>query len=169
MNSELQKQFEEIDAFTIIGQLKGSPVSPHVLKIKSYLEQLKRLGLEITCEFAINLVLQSLPDTFDQFIIRKNPKKRERDQGKGKGKAAIKASRVDALLHQGRDLNLKSLSHPRKENVITSRKLGMEEELLSLSRRIEEEQGKCPFDFRSRRMLAKGEVDLRVKNGARVV
>ncbi|KAA0041220.1 coiled-coil domain-containing protein 103-like protein [Cucumis melo var. makuwa] len=65
INSELQKQFEEIDAFTIIGQLKamfqeqtkqerfntikafvncklakGSPVSSHVLKMTSYLEQL---------------------------------------------------------------------------------------------------------------------------------
>ena len=97
MNSDLQKQFEEMDAFTIIGQLKamfqeqarqerfntikafincklakGSPVSPHVLKMKSYLEQLQRLGLEISRELAIDLVLQSLPDTFDQFVMSYN-------------------------------------------------------------------------------------------------
>ena len=97
MNSDLQKQFEEMDAFMIIGQLKamfqeqarqerfntikafincklakGSPVSPHVLKMKSYLEQLQRLGLEISRELAIDLVLQSLPDTFDQFVMSYN-------------------------------------------------------------------------------------------------
>ena len=97
MNSELQKQFEEMDAFMMIGQLKamfqeqarqerfntikafincklakGSPVSPHVLKMKSYLEQLQRLGLEISRELAIDLVLQSLLDTFDQFVMSYN-------------------------------------------------------------------------------------------------
>ncbi|KAA0066400.1 Retrovirus-related Pol polyprotein from transposon TNT 1-94 [Cucumis melo var. makuwa] len=114
MNLEFQKQFEEMDAFAIIGQLKAM------------------LGLEISHKLAIDLVLQFIPNTFDQFVMNhnmhgmersltelhemlkiaelnikssyevlmvqkgKNPKKRERDQGNGKGKVVVKASRVDA-------------------------------------------------------------------------
>ncbi|TYK07553.1 putative retrotransposon protein [Cucumis melo var. makuwa] len=95
-----------MDAFTIIGQLKamfqeqarqervntikafvnyklakGSPVSPYVLKMKSYTA---KLNIKSSSEV---LMVQK----------GKNPKKRERDQGKGKEKVVVKASKVDAL------------------------------------------------------------------------
>ena len=97
MTSDIQNDCEEMDAFTMIGNLwqmfqkqarverfrtlkalmscklaRGSPVSPHVLKMKSYFEELTRLGLNIDQELAIDLILQSLPDTFDQFVINYN-------------------------------------------------------------------------------------------------
>ncbi|TYK01069.1 Retrovirus-related Pol polyprotein from transposon TNT 1-94 [Cucumis melo var. makuwa] len=114
-NSELQKQFEEMDAFTNIGQLMA---------------MFQELGLEINRELAIDLVVQSLLNTFNQFVMSynmhkkekslnklhgmlktaelnikstsedlmvrkgKNPKKREQYQGTGKGKATVKASKL---------------------------------------------------------------------------
>ena len=97
MESELQKQLMEMEAYTIIGHLKkmfqekarierfatikallsykltnGSSVSPHVLKMKGHLDHLQKLGLEITQELAIDIILQSLPDAFDVFIMNYN-------------------------------------------------------------------------------------------------
>ena len=97
MNSELQKQFEEMEAYEIIGQLKemfqeqarleryattkafnsckmaaGSSVSAHILKMKSYLDHLEKLGSPISQELAIDTILQSLPDSYDQFIMNYN-------------------------------------------------------------------------------------------------
>ena len=87
----------EIDAYNIIGHLKemfqekarierfstikvlllykltaGSLVAPHVLKMKSHLEDLERLGLKIEQELAINIILQSLPELYDGFVMNYN-------------------------------------------------------------------------------------------------
>ncbi|KAA0037836.1 retrotransposon protein, putative, Ty1-copia subclass [Cucumis melo var. makuwa] len=146
MNSELHKQFEEIDAFTIIGQLKAmfqDPVSLHFLKMKSYLEQLRKLGLEISRELAIDIVLQSLPDTFDQFLnIKsnfkvlmvekgKNPNKRGRDQGKGNDKVAVKTSKVyaSATLPRSRP-NPKEPKPSKGEESYHCKKIGIGREIV---------------------------------------
>ncbi|TYK09703.1 putative Integrase core domain [Cucumis melo var. makuwa] len=73
------------------------------------------------------------------------------------------------LLHLGQDPNLKSLSHPRKENVFTVRKLGIgRETVLFYLKGLKKNKGSVPSTsgLRSSRTLAKGEVDLRVGNGA---
>ena len=82
MDSNLQKQLMEMDAYTIIGHLKeifqekarikrfstikallsyklttGSSVAPHVLKMKGHLEDLKRLGLKIEQDLVIDIIL----------------------------------------------------------------------------------------------------------------
>ena len=82
MDSNLQKQLMEMDAYTIIGHLKeifqekarierfstikallsckltaGSSVAPHVLKMKGHLEDLERLGLKIEQDLAIDIIL----------------------------------------------------------------------------------------------------------------
>lgn len=94
MNSELQKQYEDTDAFNMIVGLcgmfenqaraeryniskslyvcklaEGSPVSPHVIKIIGYIESLKRLGFPLKPELATNVILQSLPASFEPFIM----------------------------------------------------------------------------------------------------
>ena len=86
MNSELQKQHENMDAYDMVVHLKklyqgqarqerfdsskalfqckmaeGSPVGAHVLKMIGYVENLERLGFPLSQELAIDLVLQSLP------------------------------------------------------------------------------------------------------------
>ena len=50
----------------------GSLVSPHVLKMKGYLDHLEKLGLPISQELATNIILQTLPDTYDGFIMNYN-------------------------------------------------------------------------------------------------
>ena len=93
MSPELQKQYEDSDAYNMIEGLKGmfesqarveryntlkalfgsklaegSPVSPHVIKMIGYIEALDRLGIELDPELAMDVILQSLPPSFEQFI-----------------------------------------------------------------------------------------------------
>ena len=97
MNSELQKQHENMNAVEMIEHLKtlyaeqarherfevskslfqcklseGSPVGPHVLKMIGYVGNLERLGFPLEKELATDLILQSLPDSFSQFILNFN-------------------------------------------------------------------------------------------------
>ena len=85
MNSELHKQFEEMEAFDIMVHLKGmfqeqprqerftttkalnackmtpgTSVSAHVLKMKGLIDQLDKLGAPISHELATDLILGSL-------------------------------------------------------------------------------------------------------------
>ncbi|CAJ2644951.1 unnamed protein product [Trifolium pratense] len=94
MTSELQKQHEEMNAFDMIEHLKtlyqeqarierfevskalfqaklaeGSPVSPHVLKMIGYVGNLAKLGFPLGDELATDLILQSLPESFNQFVL----------------------------------------------------------------------------------------------------
>jgi hypothetical protein len=86
MSRDLQKQYEHMDAYTIILGLcrmfenqaraeryniskalfacklaEGSPVSPHVIKMMGYIKTLTELGCEIKDDLATNVILQSLP------------------------------------------------------------------------------------------------------------
>ena len=97
MNSELQKQFEEIEAFDMMVHLKGmfqeqarqerftttkalntckmtlgTSVSAHVLKMKGLIDQLDKLGALISHELATDLILGSLPESYDQFVMNYN-------------------------------------------------------------------------------------------------
>ena len=93
MNSELQKQFEEMEAFDMMVHLKGmfqeqahqerftttkalnackmtpdTLVSAHVLKMKGLIDQLDKLGAPISHELATNLILGSLPESYDNLL-----------------------------------------------------------------------------------------------------
>ena len=86
MKFELQKQFEEMEAFDMMVHLKGmfqeqarqerltttkalnackmtpgTSLSAHVLKMKGLIDQLDKLGPPISHEMATNLILGSLP------------------------------------------------------------------------------------------------------------
>ena len=94
MTSELQKQHEDMNAFDMIEHLKtlyqeqarierfevskalfsaklseGSLVSPHVLKMIGYVGNLEKLGFPLGNELATDLILQSLPESFNQFVL----------------------------------------------------------------------------------------------------
>jgi hypothetical protein len=94
MNSELQKQFENIEAYDMIIGLKGmfenqarteryhtskalfacklaegGPVSPNVIKMVGYIESLEKLGFPLGQELATDVILQSLPVSFEPFIM----------------------------------------------------------------------------------------------------
>ncbi|KAI3813961.1 hypothetical protein L1987_18697 [Smallanthus sonchifolius] len=51
---------------------EGTPIGSHVLKMKAYVEQLSRLGFPISDELATDIILQSLPKTFNQFVMKFN-------------------------------------------------------------------------------------------------
>jgi len=94
MSPELQKQYEDSNAHNMMEGLRGmfenqarverfntskalfgcklaegSPVSPHVIKMIGHIEALDRLGFELEPELATDVILQSLPPSFEPFIM----------------------------------------------------------------------------------------------------
>ena len=51
---------------------EGSSVNEHLLKMIGYIEQLKRLDVGMDADLQIDLILQSLPDSFSQFVMNFN-------------------------------------------------------------------------------------------------
>ncbi|VFQ88292.1 unnamed protein product [Cuscuta campestris] len=47
----------------------GNSVGPHVLKMIGYVQTLEKLGFELRSELATDLILQSLPDLYKQFVV----------------------------------------------------------------------------------------------------
>ncbi|KAK8992262.1 hypothetical protein V6N11_048350 [Hibiscus sabdariffa] len=97
MTPELQKQHENMVAYEMIQNLKeiyegqahqeryetskalfqckmseGSPVGAHVIKMMGYIQTLKKLGFALNDELATDVILQSLPDSFNQFVLNFN-------------------------------------------------------------------------------------------------
>ncbi|KAK8669506.1 hypothetical protein V6N13_106934 [Hibiscus sabdariffa] len=97
MTPELQKQHENMVAYEMIQNLKeiyegqarqeryetskalfqckmseGSPVGAHVIKMMGYIQTLEKLGFALNDELATDVVLQSLPDSFNQFVMNFN-------------------------------------------------------------------------------------------------
>jgi hypothetical protein len=91
---DLQKQYEHVNAYTMIQGLRGmfenqamagkyniskalfacklaegSPVSPHVIKMMDYNETLDKLGCELKDDLATDVILQSLPTSYKLFIM----------------------------------------------------------------------------------------------------
>jgi hypothetical protein len=94
MSPDLQKQYEHVDAYTMIQGLRGmfenqaraeryniskalfacklaegTLVNPHVIKMMGYIETLDKLGCELKDDLAIDVILQSLPVSFEPFIM----------------------------------------------------------------------------------------------------
>jgi hypothetical protein len=49
--------------------VEGSPASPHVIKMMGYIETLTKLSCEIKDDLAIDVILQSLPASYESFIM----------------------------------------------------------------------------------------------------
>ena len=56
---------------------KGSPIGPHMLHMINLIEKLACLGFMIDHELSIDLVLQSLPHSYSQFVLNFNMNKLE--------------------------------------------------------------------------------------------
>jgi hypothetical protein len=94
MSPDLQKEYEHADAYTMIEGLRGmfqnqarteryniskslfacklaegSLISPHVIKMIGYIETLDRLGSELHPDLATDVILQSLPTSYEPFIL----------------------------------------------------------------------------------------------------
>ena len=97
MVPELQKQFIDQEAYEIMVHLKemfqeqarherfvitkaltscritpGTPIGARVLKMKGYIKTLEKLEVKVPKEMATDLILGSLPDAFDQFVMNYN-------------------------------------------------------------------------------------------------
>ncbi|KAK8590161.1 hypothetical protein V6N12_024544 [Hibiscus sabdariffa] len=97
MTPELQKQHENMVAYEMIQNLKeiyegqarqeryetskalfqckmseGSSVGAHVIKMMGYIQMLEKLGFALNDELATDVILQSLPDSFNQFVLNFN-------------------------------------------------------------------------------------------------
>ncbi|KAL4290791.1 hypothetical protein GQ457_14G015240 [Hibiscus cannabinus] len=94
---ELQKQHEYMVSYEMIQNLKeifegqahqeryetskdlfkckkseGTPVGAHDIKMMGYIQTLEKLGLALINELAIDVILQSLQDNFNQFVLNFN-------------------------------------------------------------------------------------------------
>ncbi|XP_071694520.1 uncharacterized protein [Rutidosis leptorrhynchoides] len=67
-----QQRFETVRALHACKMAEGTSVSSYILKMKSYIDQLERLGSSIGPELAIDLILNSLPKSYDQFVLNYN-------------------------------------------------------------------------------------------------
>jgi hypothetical protein len=48
---------------------EGSPISPHVIKIMGYIENLDKLGCELKDDLVIDMILQLLLTSYESFIM----------------------------------------------------------------------------------------------------
>ena len=56
---------------------EGTPVRDHILKMMAYLNEIQVLGGEIDGETQVDIILQTLPKSFEQFRLNYNMNKRE--------------------------------------------------------------------------------------------
>ena len=47
---------------------EDAPVSPHVIKLMGYIDNLGRLECPVSLELATDIILQSLPSSYDKFV-----------------------------------------------------------------------------------------------------
>ncbi|KAH0644790.1 hypothetical protein KY284_032674 [Solanum tuberosum] len=52
--------------------VEGSPVKDHLLNMMNYLNELEILGASIDKESQGKMILQTLPDSFQQFLLNYN-------------------------------------------------------------------------------------------------
>ncbi|KAK8696314.1 hypothetical protein V6N13_001450 [Hibiscus sabdariffa] len=51
---------------------EGSPVGAHVIKMMGYIQTLENLGFPLNDQLAIDVIMQSLSDSFNQFVLNFN-------------------------------------------------------------------------------------------------
>ncbi|KAK8680725.1 hypothetical protein V6N13_109665 [Hibiscus sabdariffa] len=67
-----QERYETYKALFQCRMSEGSPVGAHVIKMMGYIQALEKLGFPLNIELAIDVVLQSLSDSFNQFVLNFN-------------------------------------------------------------------------------------------------
>ena len=108
MIGHLKEMFQEkakIERFNTIRALlsfkltTSGSVSPHVLKMKGHLEHLEKLGLKIEQQLAIDIILQSLFEAYDGFIMNFNMHSMEKIVSELHG--MLKTAEKNQEFHQG--------------------------------------------------------------------
>ncbi|KAL4334613.1 hypothetical protein GQ457_07G009640 [Hibiscus cannabinus] len=177
---------------------EGSPVGAHVIKMMGYIQTLEKLGFALNDELAIDVVLQSLLDSFSQFILNFNMNEIEKTlpqllgmlrtaegnmkkggsksvlmvrEAKGKGKKVAKSKGYGKTKPKGKEA-LKPKGGVSKDGKCFhcgktrhwKRNCPIYLEDVKKAKVV----GASVSGLHTRMTLAKGDVDLRVGNGARV-
>ncbi|KAJ9558333.1 hypothetical protein OSB04_012947 [Centaurea solstitialis] len=64
-----QERYDNVKALSECKMAPGSSVSVHVLKMKSYIDQLERLGFPISQELATDFILSLLSSSYEPFVL----------------------------------------------------------------------------------------------------
>ncbi|GJZ90555.1 retrotransposon protein, putative, ty1-copia subclass [Tanacetum coccineum] len=72
MEPEIQQNLENLHANDMLKDEEGQSVSSYILKIKSYIDDLERLGHPVTLGLAVSLILIGLRKEFDGFVQNYN-------------------------------------------------------------------------------------------------
>ncbi|KAK8696520.1 hypothetical protein V6N13_001654 [Hibiscus sabdariffa] len=67
-----QERYETSKALFQCKMSEGSPVGAHVIKMMGYIQTFEKLGFALNDELATDVILQSLPDSFNQFVLNFN-------------------------------------------------------------------------------------------------
>jgi hypothetical protein len=68
-NQARAERYNISKAFFVCKLAEGSPVSSHVIKMMGHIEILTNLGCEIDDDLATDMILQSLPTSYESFIV----------------------------------------------------------------------------------------------------
>ncbi|KAL4348581.1 hypothetical protein GQ457_17G010830 [Hibiscus cannabinus] len=67
-----QERYETSKALFQCKMSEGSPVGARVIKMMGYIQTLEKLSFALNDELAIDVVLESFPDSFNQFVLHFN-------------------------------------------------------------------------------------------------
>jgi hypothetical protein len=68
-NQARAERYNISKAFFACKLAEGSPISPHVIKMMGYIETLTKLSCDIKDDLATDVILESLPVSYESFII----------------------------------------------------------------------------------------------------
>jgi hypothetical protein len=69
-NQARVERYDILKALLACKLAEGSPVSPHMIKMMGYIETMDKLGCELKDDLANDVILQSLPVTYEPFIMK---------------------------------------------------------------------------------------------------
>jgi hypothetical protein len=68
-NQAKAERYNILEALFVCKLAEGSPVSPHLIKMMGYIETLTKLSCEIKDDLATDVIRQSLPSSYESFIM----------------------------------------------------------------------------------------------------
>jgi hypothetical protein len=81
-NQARVERYDILKALLACKLAEGSPISPHMIKMMGYMETMDKLGCELKDDLANDMILQSLPVTYEPFIMKFHMKGMEKTMAK---------------------------------------------------------------------------------------
>ncbi|GKE17477.1 zinc finger, CCHC-type containing protein, partial [Tanacetum coccineum] len=160
-----QELLQTVRDFHSCKQEEGQSVSSYVLKMKSYIDNLERLGHPVSLNLRVSLILISLRKEFDSFVQNYNM----HNMGNTVNELHAMLKLHEQTLTK-KDLGLHAIRAGKvKKKNNKQKKPSLEEELSSVFSRVAEDQEVISrsYRFRGSRKLKPGALSLYVGNGQR--